>query len=129
MIGNLIFNSFYCIDYCCGNCNFRYCCSNETFVVNQDNCFNTILKNYDAKVISNSDAIFDQTSLIINTHTQSSSTASTTTTKLTSSSIMRPFFYLLLMVFFSLKSNLNIDPFHLDLIESILIFSNSNKRS
>ena len=38
----MAFNSFYCIDYCCGTCNFRYCCSNETFALDQDLCTNTI---------------------------------------------------------------------------------------
>lgn len=43
-IGNLMYNSFYCLDYCCGNCNFRYCCSNETYLIDQNKCTNNIVQ-------------------------------------------------------------------------------------
>lgn len=43
-IGNLMYNSFYCLDYCCGNCNFRYCCSNDTYLVNQNKCKNNVVQ-------------------------------------------------------------------------------------
>ena len=41
-IASLAFNSFYCPDFCCGNCNFRYCCSNESFYLDQNKCTNTL---------------------------------------------------------------------------------------
>ncbi|CAF0708009.1 unnamed protein product, partial [Brachionus calyciflorus] len=43
-IGNLLYNSFYCLDFCCGNCNFRYCCSNETYLVDQTKCKNNVIQ-------------------------------------------------------------------------------------
>lgn len=39
-----MYNSFYCLDYCCGNCNFRYCCSNETFLIDQSKCNNNVIQ-------------------------------------------------------------------------------------
>lgn len=39
-----MYNSFYCLDYCCGNCNFRYCCSNETYLVDQNKCKNNLVQ-------------------------------------------------------------------------------------
>ena len=42
-VGTMVYSSFYCVDYCCGSCNFRYCCSNETLVVvGQEKCSNTL---------------------------------------------------------------------------------------
>jgi hypothetical protein len=41
-LGSLVFNSFYCIDFCCGTCNFRYCCSNQSLIILQEKCLNTL---------------------------------------------------------------------------------------
>ena len=40
-LGSLMLNSFYCVEYCCGTCNFRYCCSNESLSIDQAKCRNT----------------------------------------------------------------------------------------
>lgn len=52
-LGDLPFNSFYCMDYCCGNCNFRYCCSNETLLFDQKRCDNNLIESTESVAFLN----------------------------------------------------------------------------
>lgn len=59
-MGALVYNSFYCIDYCCGSCTFRYCCSNETLIVSQEKCHNTLGVSKSELVVANKMTIAEQ---------------------------------------------------------------------
>lgn len=86
-LGSLIFNSFYCIDYCCGNCNFRYCCSNETLSLKQYKCSNSAGKEAESKSDSNFE-LLRIAEVNFNTSTKKASSVFPTKSTITNSSIL-----------------------------------------
>lgn len=38
---NSLISSFYCLEYCCGTCNFNYCCRNESYSIDPEYCRNS----------------------------------------------------------------------------------------
>lgn len=80
-LGSLIFNSFYCIDYCCGNCNFRYCCSNETLALKQYKCSNSPGKEGESKSDSNNFELLRIAEVNFNSSTSTKKASSVFTTK------------------------------------------------